>query len=221
MNYKWLIPQLFAAGALAACSSTSTPTTIVPAVEGSAQNAGGSYSVTQPIEITGTPAVTGDGFLAWGGGVGNSHKGYAYESADVVAIAAMDVSTDVTVAGISGTAATNVPTSGTGVYAGGFSGTYLRGGGTNAPWNVRGAFTTNVDFATGAVTGSGTGSGSSTLSVTGTASGAQFNGTATFTALEYGGSITAPLTGGLYGTNTLAGIYQGPEVTGIIWGVSP
>ena len=213
------------AGLLAGCMNTTAPTPaptpFTPAVNGTAQYSGGTYSVTQG-GITRTfaaPAATGNGFLVWNG-LGNEH-GYLFENADVLAIAAMDTATEETIAGISGTAAASLPTSGSATYAGGFSATYYRSGATNDSWNARGAFSTDVDFATGAVTGSGTGSANSSLSITGEISGTSFNGTAQFSADEYTGAATVPLTGGFFGTNTLAGVYQGSRVTGIIYGTNP
>ncbi len=148
------------------------------------------------------------------------HKGYVYDSSDVLAISVMDTATHETIAGINGNAAASVPTSGVASYAGGYSGTFVRAGIGDAR-NANGSFTTNVNFGSHAIIGSGTGTEGSSLSITGTVSGVQFNGTATYASTDYSGVATAPLTGGFYGTNTIAGIYQNTDVAGIIWGVSP
>ena len=156
---------------------------------------------------------------AWTSSVG-SHKGYVYESSDVLAISVMDTATHETFAGISGIAAASVPTSGVASYAGGYSGTFVRTGVGDAR-NANGSFTTSVDFGNGTVIGSGTGTDFSSLSITGTVSGTQFNGTATYASTDYSGVATAPLTGGFYGTNTMAGVYQNTDVSGVIWGTNP
>ena len=221
MNILHKTPLLLAAGALAACSSASTSFT--PAVDGTAQNLGGIYSITQNGTTTRIPAAQNptifNGMTAWTSS-GGPHKGYVYDSSDVLAISVMDMATNETIAGISGIAATSVPTSGAASYTGGFSSTYVRAD-VGGVWNADGSFTTNVDFGSGAIIGSGTGATGSSLSVTGTVSGVQFNGTATYASTGYTGVATAPLTGGFYGTNTMAGVYQNADVAGIIWGVQP
>lgn len=205
-------------GALAACSSATTPFT--PALDGTAQNLGGNYSVTQngtTVSIASTlSGSTFYGMRAWISS-SNPHKGFVYDTSDVLAIAVIDATSGATGAGINGVAAASVPTSGVASYVGGYSGTYWNDL-HNLAWNAGGAITTNVDFASGAVTGSGSGTESSSLSVTGTVSGTQFNGTATFAAAGYNGAAQAPMTGGFYGTNTMAGIYRNTDVAGIIWG---
>jgi len=220
MNTLQKTPLLLVAGALAACSSA--PTSFTPAVEGTAQNLGGTYSVTQngtTTPITTAPSATiFNGMIAWTSAAA-PHKGYAYDSSDVLAISVMDTTTHETFAGINGIAAASVPTSGAASYAGGYSGTFLRAG--IGARNADGSFTTNVDFGSGAIIGSGTGTQGSSLSITGTVSGVQFNGTATYASTNFGGVASAPLTGGFYGTNTMAGVYQNTDVSGIIWGIQP
>ena len=205
------------AGVLGACS---TATTFTPAVSGSAgATGGGTYAVTQNGVTRALPApggtASGTSIQFWGP---SDQKGHMYENADVVAIAIMDVVTDETFAGISGTPSTNVPVSGSGVFTGDFSSVYYRGGTTNNAWNATGAFTTSVSFSSGSVTGSGTGTFNSSLDVNGTIDGTNFNGTATFAATEYTGAATVPMTGGFYGVSTVAGIYQGADTTGVFWG---
>lgn len=219
MNILKITPFFMAAATLAACSSTS----YAPGVAG---NAGGSYSVTQSGTTTTLPApgaTLSNGLLVWDGTAG-SHKGYAYDSADVVAIALMDTASHATTTGISGTASTSVPLTGTATYTGGFSADYYSTNKVNYVRNVSGTFITNVDFGAGTLSGNGVSIGvynNPTLSVSGTISGADISGTATFAGSGYTGSATAPLTGGFYGTNTLAGVYQNATVAGLIWGVTP
>ncbi len=209
-----------AAAALAACSSTAIPT-LTPGVS---QNAGGTYSVVQDgatITLANGPSVTGNGFSVWGGAGGDSHKAYVFENADVLAIGGMDVVTFETIAGISGTPSAGVPVIGAASYVGGYSGTYYKDGGVaGEAWNVRGSFTTDVDFAARTFSGTGTGASNSSLTVNGTVSGVSISGTAVFAADDYSGAASAPLSGGFYGAGaaTLASVYQGDAVAGVIWG---
>ena len=222
MNILQKTPLLLAAGALAACGAS-------PYVPGTAQNSGGAYSVTQSGATIALPAPGGvlvNGMSVWDGTTG-THKGYVYENADVVAIAVMDSATQATTAGISGTAAASVPTTGSATYTGGFSGEYYRQqtGKPSYVRNLTGPLTTNVNFAAGTLSGQGVAAGTfntPTLSISGTISGTEISGTATIAgASEFTGSGTAPLSGGFYGTNTLAGVYQSSNFTGVIWGQTP
>ncbi len=211
-----------AVGTLAACSSASDPA-FVPAVSGSAANTAGAYSVTQNGVTriqSGVGGTIGTDLRFWGGALG-TNKAFAYENATVLAIAGMEAGSNITYAGLTGTAASSVPISGTAAYAGEFTATYYRGGGTNEPWNVYGDLTTNVDFGSGLLAGSGTGTANSSLSVSGTISGVNFNGVAMFDADDTSGPAVVPLTGGFYGTGTLAGIYQGTSVSGLFYGIAP
>jgi hypothetical protein len=211
---------------LAACSSTtSTPTPFTPAISGTAQvDASGNISVTQN-GATRTPGTTG---ISIGGtpfyAFVSSSFGVAYHTADVTAVAGRDSATpNATYAGISGTLSTTVPTTGFGTYTGDFNMSYHRGGTTNSNWWAHGAFTTYVDFNAGTLAGSGTGatgtgSAGSNLTVSGTLQGAQFNGSAYFTAPDFAGATGVPMTGGIYGTNTVAGIIQNANVAGVFYG---
>jgi hypothetical protein len=58
----------------------------------------------------------------------------------------------------------------------------------------------------------------SSLDITGTVNGANFNGPATFSGADFIRTATEPMTGGFYGANTLADIYQGTDVMGVFWG---
>ncbi len=221
MNILQKTPFFIVAGALAACSSPYEP--------GTAQSSGGTYSVTQSgatVSLPAPGAAIADGMMVWSDSAG-THKGFVYDSADVVAVAVMNTTTHETTAGITGTAAASVPTTGTAIYSGGFSADYYRAqtGKPNYVRNLSGPFTSNVDFAAGTISGQGTAVGTfdnPTLAISGTISGTEFSGTATFAnANEFPGNGTVPLAGGFYGTNTLAGVYQGTDVTGVIWGVTP
>lgn len=217
--------MLCTAGALGACS-TATPTTpFVPAVSGTAsQNGDGTYTIVEGGTTTALPAprtsaaTTALGLDYW---FTANEQGYTHTTADVTAVAVMEMGTNAPHTGISGTAAASVPTSGVATYAGAFSATYFRGGATNSAWNTRGAMTTTVDFGAGTLSGTGSGSDSSSLTVFGTVSGTNFNGLAAFSAPEYTGAAFADLSGGFYGANTLAGIYQNAAVAGLIWGTTP
>ncbi len=84
--------------------------------------------------------------------------------------------------------------------------------------NSQGYLTTNVDFSNGTLQGSGTGTFGSSLQINGTIIGGKFNGTVSFSALESGGQTVAPMTGGFFGWNTMAGIYKGGTVAGVFFG---
>jgi hypothetical protein len=205
-----------AAGALAACSSTTATPILTPGSAAAA--AGGNYTLTQDGVTRTLPAPSGTAGLGLNYWNLASVKGYKYENADVVAIAVMDRTTNDTFTGISGTAAASVPTSGSALYTGDFSATYYRGGTINLPWSASGGFSTLVNFGSGAVTGSGSGSYSTNLSLDGTVSGTSITGTATFSGVDYTGEATVPMAGGFYGAGTIAGVYQGNRLTGVFWG---
>lgn len=219
------LTMLCAAGALGACSTVTPTIPFVPLVSGIATaNADGTYTIVEngttrelPASRT-SPATDAVSLEFW---FNVNEQGYTYTSADVTAVAVMDESTNITHAGISGTAAASVPTSGFATYTGAYSATYFRGGLINGPQNARGILTTDVDFGAGTLAGVSAPSIYSSLTVSGTISGTNFNGTANFSGTEYTGPATADLSGGFYGTNTLAGIYQSATVTGLIWGVTP
>jgi len=220
------ISIICAAGVLGACSTASPP--FVPAVSGTAAaNADGTYQIvedgtTTSLAVPASSAATSALGLAFWNNI--AYSGYVFSNADVTAIAMRDHPGNSTHAGLTGTAASSVPTSGSATYTGAFSAAYQVGNLTNsvaANGLARGAMSTDVDFGAGTLSGSGTGSNGTTLSVTGTISGTNFNGTATFSGTDYTGPAQADLSGGFYGTNTLAGIYKNPKVAGVIWGATP
>lgn len=204
---------------LGACSTA--PPAFAPAISGTAQvDASNSYSVTQN-GITKTlglvdVSIVGTSFL----GFTTTSLGVVYKTADVLAIAGKDIAgpSYTTYAGISGTPSTTVPTTASGTYTGRFNVSFYRGGTLNQTYWSGGPFTTNVDFDTGTLTGSGTGGVNGNLTVTGTLSGAYFNGTADFTALEFAGATNVPMTGGFYGANDVVGILQDGQVAGVFYG---
>ncbi len=226
MNILQKSPLFFVVAVVAACSSSVSP----PYAPGTAQNSGGAYSVTQ--NGTTTPLVApgagiADGMRYWNGTAG-AYNGFVYENADVIAIAVMNSITLETIAGISGTAAASLPTTGTAIlYSGGFSVNHYFEPGVSVSFvrNLSGPLTTNVDFEAGTFSGQGTAIGkldSPTLSISGAISGTTLSGTATFAGADgFSGSGTAPLSGGFYGTNILAGVYQNTDITGVIWGETP
>ena len=203
-----------AIGALGACSAKVSP--------GAVANADGTYAVTEYGVTRNLPApdgtVTDPSLKLQFWNVGND-RGYVYSSPDVVAIAIMDRTTQTSTAGITGTPAATVPTSGSATYNGAFTVTYNRTIPVHEVRNARGSFAASIDFGTSAVTGSGFGSYNSSLAINGMLSGTTIsNGTATFSALGYVGGQTAPMRGGLYTNGTLAGVFQRPHATGLFWG---
>ncbi len=220
-----------AVAGLGACSTTAPVApapSFTPVITGTAQvDAGGAYSVTQngSTEVLGRPngTLTGTSFDAFVASVSGMY-GVGYHTTEVTAVAGMHSSVPrATYAGISGTLSTTVPTppSGTtvsGTFVGRYNASYYRAGTTNRTWWSHGAFTTHVNFSTGALTGSGTGSSGGNLTVSGTLEGAQCNGTANFTALDFPGATNVPMTGGFYGTNDVVGIFQSTQVAGAFYG---
>ncbi len=168
--------------------------------------------------VLGPPSgyLSGEKLSYWTSGRSTT-AGYMYSNGSVRTIAGMKVS-GATFAGISGTPAIGLPTSGTATSNGAFSGTYFRYGSYYRGVNSQGYLTTNVDFSNGTLQGSGTGTFGSRLQTNGTIIGGKFNGTASFSALESGGQTVAPMTGGFFGSNTMAGIYKGGTVAGVFFG---
>jgi hypothetical protein len=213
---------------LAACSSTTptvgTPPVFTPAISGTAQkDASGNYSVTQ----NGTTRALGPFFGSTTGAFiytsSPSFRNTIYDTADTLAIVGLDkTAPHATFASIGGTLSTTVPTTGTGTYSGYFTMNYFKGGTTNSLYDAAGAFTTNVDFNAGTLTGTGTGgitSAGASLTVSGNLQGAEFNGTANFTAPDLVGTSTnVPVTGGFYGANTVVGIVQNADIAGVFYG---
>ena len=226
-----IIVLTFAMGGLAACASRSTvtgPGGFTPALNGTVSTSGGNYYVSDGGYLTilptphGTVPVAGINLSYWTSATTAGvyeHAGYMYSDADVQAIAGRSA-TGRSFAGISGTPAWGMPTSGSAIYTGAFSGTYYRSDLPGGRENARGFFTTNVNFSRRTIQGSGTGNlgSNSSLTINGTITGTKFNGTAQFSALNSGGVVTVPMTGGFFGYNTMAGIYKGSTVAGVFYG---
>ena len=215
---------LFCIGAatLSACSSATTTAAI-----GSAQNAAGSYtagdySVTQngTTIALGATTTASRGFGQWYGFSPETHEGYVYENADVIAVAVMDEATNATVAGMTGTPVASVPTSGTASYTGNYGVTFVNST-TLTPKNMYGTLISTVDFATGDVTGVGTGVRRSQLTYSASIAGTTFSGTAQFSAERYAGTDPIPLIGGFYSTNELVGVLPDDGIAGVFYGIAP
>ena len=213
--------MICAAGVLSGCAA-SAPQPFTPAIAGSAANTAGSYSITQNsvTRALGTPDGTASGgsnLQYWNGNDGRANKGYVFENTDVIVAGTMDKTTHIATAGMSGTPYSSVLPSATASYTGEYSATFYR----NSLNSVRislGSFNTQINFGSGVVSGSGTGSANGSLAIQGTVSGVKFNGTAQFTGDGYAGAASVPMTGGVYGAGTVAGIYQGDDVVGVFYG---
>ncbi len=231
MHLLRIVVLTFAMAGLAACGSrtiTTGPGVFTPALNGTVSTSGGNYYVSDGGYLTilppahGTVPVAGINLSYWtsatSGGV-YEHAGYMYSDGNVRAIAGR-TSSGRSFAGITGTPAWGMPTSGSATYTGAFSGTYYRPDLPGGRQNARGFFTTNVNFSSRTIQGSGAGNlgSNSSLTINGTITGTKFNGTAQFSALNSGGLVTVPMTGGFYGYNTMAGIYQGSTVAGVFYG---
>ncbi len=221
MNFFKNTTMIITAVGLGACSTTTPVASpaFTPSISSTAQvDASRIYSVTQngATKVLGTPdgSLLGTQFDDWS----TTSLGVAYSTADVTAIGGMEVNAPrATYAGISGNLSTTVPTTASGTYNGQFNASYYRGGTSNQTWWSGGSFTANVDFTNGALTGSGTGNSGGNLTVAGTLEGAQFNGTANFTATDFPGATNVPMTGGFYGANDVVGIFQNGQVAGVFY----
>lgn len=217
------IALLCASSTLVACATTTVPVPdpFDPAVSGTAGEAAGVYSVTQDGTTTTLPGASNgsvNGMLYWDTAL--DIEGWAYDDGDALAISGRNKSTGDNFAGISGTLAASIATTGMATYAGGFGFNYDNGTAENA-WGW-GAFSTDVDFGSGEVSGTGTGANVSSLTISGDIEGMQFNGVAVVDATGLvGGSAIIPMTGGFYGTDTIAGIYQSDEIAGQFHGTNP
>jgi hypothetical protein len=187
------------------------------------QLANGSYSLTQN-GVTRAIGVKNGNFVGFSlGRTSNAaYSAVSYETADVFAVAGMDVATPhATFAGITGTPSTTVPSTGNATYTGEFGMEYRD---ASTEQLALGRFTTTVNFNAGTLTGTGTDNtltitDGAQLTVNGTLHGAEFNGTATFTGYGLTGTGTnVPVTGGFYGANTVAGIVQNSDIAGVFWG---
>ncbi len=123
-----IIVLTFAMGGSAACGSrtkTTGPGPFTPALNGTASSSGANYYVSEGSNniVLGPPSgyLSGEKLSYWTSGRSTT-AGYMYSNGSVRTIAGMEVS-GATFAGISGTPAIGLPTSGTATYNGAFSGT--------------------------------------------------------------------------------------------------
>ncbi len=186
-----------------------------------ANNAGGTYTIVtngSTFTMTGTQTTSGS-YLQWYGAAASSTmKGSGYETADVLALAAMNkAGPNETYAGITGTLGT-VPTSGTASYAGQTVFMLLEPTNTADPVHIYnlGALNINVDF--GALTLIG--SAGFTTSLQGDIVGNEFTGTFSTKGAVNASVTTVPMQGGFYGTNggTIAGAFAGTGLSGVFGG---
>lgn len=188
-------------GGTANVNPTPNPTPAPVTTIGTAANSNGTYSVTQNNVTTTLPVTnfTLNGQPAWAGTQG--FRANAYESANVLAIGGLDGNGDL-FAGITGTLTNNLP-SGTANYSGRYSLTTAGQTITSAPLDL------SADFTTGTIQDVG----NNTIDVSGTISGSSISGTVT-----YNGS-NSTLSGGFYGTNEVAGAFDGSNFAGILYGI--
>ncbi len=204
----YLVKSSFALSVAALVGACSTP---------AITSSGGDYTITQ----NGSSVTTAGGVSNLTGGLQSWNnpdvRAYVQDEADFTAVAAVDrTDSNKQFSVITGTAAASVPTSGVATYTGryGVIRTTAAHGGT--PWGWVGTQTSSVNFGTGAIVGSG---GADGFAYNATISGTSISGTASFTG---DGAVTAPITGGFYGTNTLAGVFtDGSTVSGLFYGTNP
>ena len=206
MNIKRIVLNLSAAALAGACTTTA-PETI--------SSLGGQYTITQngsSFTTTGTPSVGSNGILDW---VEPGFRAIILDTADFTTASVVDrTDGNKNYSIITGTPTPNVPTSGSATYAGQsivIRTTAAHGGN---PYSFTAPQTSNVDFGAGTVIGSGFDG----FAYTATISGTSINGTMQFTA---DGAVTAPLEGGFYGTDKLAGVFSAPTIVGHFFGTAP
>lgn len=178
-------------------STTTTPTaTLTNLAPGSAAVSGGIFSATSGGTTVTLPAsgFTLNGQTAWSNGTTRANS---YASASVTAVGGIHNNT--VFSGITGTLGT-IPTTGSATYTGRYA-VNTQSSSNSAP------ITMSVDYAGGTVSSTG-----SALTVNGTISGSTVSGTVGFAGK------TAPLTGGFYGTNELAGAFSGNDIGGVVYG---
>jgi len=202
---------------LAACSTTTPTIPDVPTV-GVASNSGGTYAIVTDgatHTMTGPSSSLSGNMLAWyGGSASATMKGAGFETADVLALSAMNIAgPNETFAGISGTLGT-VPTSGTATYDTNIRMQLLEP--TQVHMFGLPGMSITADF--GAATVAGT--GNYNTAVQGNIVGSQFTGTASIKGLVNSTVTTVPMQGGFYGTNggTIAGVFAGPGLAGVFGG---
>ena len=197
------LPPVLAMTLLGACSATiiddtswltSNPLTNV--APGTAALSSGFHSVTSGGTTITLPATgfTLNGQTAWSDG---TNRAGSYVSPSATAIGGIQGTT--VFSGVSGTLGVR-PASGTATYAGRYS-AHAQTVSNN------GILSLDVDYGAGTVTATNT-----TVAIAGTISGGNVTGTVTFNG------ATAPMVGGFYGTNEIAGAFSGNDIGGIFYG---
>jgi hypothetical protein len=204
---------LFAVGAvLSACSSTTTSTPTPPAtpattdIGGQATHVGSTYSATQAGALTAIPSAAGssNGQPFWmntGAGIAI----YGYESSNVLALGGINSNT--LIKGVTGVLSSPAQT-GTATYSGRYSVVTKHLSGSGIGSASTGLMSYYVDFGAGTLAGS-IGSG---VVANANINGQQFTGTFTYNG------TSAPLEGGFFGTNEMAGAFGNASIAGVIYG---
>jgi len=193
---------LVAGAAVGACSSTTPTTPVVPVatdIGGQATHVGSTYSAIQDGALTAIPGSpsTFNGQPLWLN-TGTHTVIAGYESSNVLALGGYNSGS--LIKGVTGVLSSPAQT-GTATYVGRY---VLVSPSTEAS----SALNTDVDFGAGTIAAS-TPSG---IVVSGTITGQQYAGTVTVNG------ISAPLEGGFFGTNEMAGSFGNSIFAGVIYG---
>ncbi len=209
MNTIQLFSGFCAALALGACSTASTtPPASVPSVGSTTMDAGtGAYSVTVDGTTTdlGIRTATTVGGLIWDK---PALVAYAFQDASVIATGGIIRATNTPFAGVTGTLGA-AQTTGSATYTGriGLVGVNPANG-LLVDQNL--ILDLGVNFAAGTMAQNSGG-----VTIDGNISGSAFTGTVGWSGL------TAPMSGGFYGTNTAAGAFSSAELAGAFLGTKP
>ena len=198
-----------------ACSTTATPPT--PPTPTSIGSYGGQYAFIQngsTIITSGSTTAIPGGMLSWNN---PNLRAYIQDNPDFTAAAIVDrANSNQIYSGISGATAVGVPTTGTATYTGRYGLIRVTAAHGGTPWGFTDVQTSNVDFGAGTITGSG---GLYGFAYSATIDGDYISGTVSF---DGDGAVTAPLEGGFYGTDTLAGVFtDDATITGVFYGTNP
>ncbi len=209
-----VLTVLSATALLGACAATTPTTPALPAgaIGNATTNGDGTYTIT----ANSTTYDLGTPFVAAGNTLRFSASGLmrGFSNADVTAIGGV-LNDDTPFAGISGTAASSVPTTGTATYTSRYTIAYPRTSGAPHIGGLDGTTNVSVDFAALTVTNS-----SPYLNISGTISGVTFSGTATcsYGSAASGCNAMVPMEGGFFGTDGIAGVYAGTGLAGAFYG---
>lgn len=209
MNTLSFFTTVAACVGLAACSSTTTPTTPTINIGGQAAHVGTTYSADVSgvlTDITVSPIMS-SGQPIWVN-VPAGTRIAGYESANVLAIGGFN--NGQLIQGLTGVLS-SPPQTGTATYSG-FTrwadiGSAAAAGVTNLPISMA------VDFNAGTFSNTAAGP-----NIIGTITGQQFTGT-----FQIGGVSGAlvPMTGGFFGTNEMAGTFGNSTRAGVIYATKP